>query len=91
MRMAMNIRKCETHKELPGKTDPRKVVPILNTKLKPKSDLTLSFVNSSNYVNALALRSERQSKIDRMRSNAVSNQTNNPESHRSIGSKKAIV
>jgi hypothetical protein len=89
--MAMNTRKCETLKEIPGKTDPRKVVPILNPKFKPKSDLTLAFVNSSNYVKTLALRSERQWKIDRMRNNAITNQTTNPESHRSIGSKKGIV
>jgi hypothetical protein len=89
--MAMNTRKVETHKELPGKTDPRKVVPILNTKFKPKSDLTLGFVDSSKYVNALAFRSERHRKIDQMRNNAVTNQTTNPQLHKSIGSKKGII
>jgi hypothetical protein len=87
----MNTRKCETHKELPGKTDPRKVLPVLNPKFKPKSDLTLGFVNSSNYVNALAFRSERHRKIDQMRNNAVTNQTTNPKPHKSLGPKKSIV
>jgi hypothetical protein len=76
--MAMNTRKCESLKELPRKTDSRKVAPVLNPKFKPKSDLTLGFVNSSNYVETLALRSERHRNIGRMRNNAVTNQTTNP-------------
>jgi hypothetical protein len=88
--MAMNIRKCESLKELPRKTHPRKVAPVLNTKFNPKSDLTVGFVDSSNYVNALASRSERHRKIDQMRNNAVTNQTTNLEFPVRIGSKKGI-
>jgi hypothetical protein len=76
----MNTRRYETLKDLPGRRDTRKVAPDLNprTKTKPKSDLTLAFVNSSDFIPSLAMQSERQVNIDRMRSNAVTNQTTNP-------------
>ena len=69
--------KYKTHQQI---ADQRNIVlPEINPKKKPKSDLTLAFMDSSGYVNSLALQSERAKKIDQMRSSAVSNQPAKPK------------
>jgi hypothetical protein len=77
--MAMKTKKWKTHGEIPGKRDPGKVVSlkVAPIKKKPKSDLTLGFVDSSDYVRTLARQCQRAEKIDRMRQSAVSNQRAN--------------
>ena len=77
----MNNYKWKSHTELPGKRDPGKVV-LLETdpRKRRKSDLTLGFLNSSDYVRTLAPQFSRTDKIDRMRQSAVSNQRANPGS-----------
>ena len=46
--MATKARKYETHIEIANERDPKNVVsPEINPRKKPKSDLTLGFVDSS--------------------------------------------
>ena len=52
----------------------------MNPSKKPKSDLTLGFMNSSDQVNSLAIQSLRAAEIDRMRQNAVRHQPTKPVS-----------
>jgi hypothetical protein len=74
-RVARNYRKYETRKEKNKEPTQRNaILPETYPKKKPKSDLTLSFVNPSDYVNSLAFESQRAGEIDRMRQNAVSHQ-----------------
>jgi hypothetical protein len=56
-------------------------MPEIDPKKKPKSDLTLAFMDSSDYVHSLALQSERTRKIFQMRQSAIINQPANPKSH----------
>ena len=88
--MAMNYRRNATSKDI-GRTDSRKVAPDLNPKYRRKSDLTLGFVNCSAFVQSLAVQSTRQVNIDRMRSNAVTNQTTNPQDRASMVSNKSMI
>lgn len=60
------------------------ILPETKPKKKPKSDLTLAFVDSSDYVNSLAIQSQHAERIDRIRQNAVINQRANPYSRWSI-------
>jgi hypothetical protein len=54
-------------------------MPEIDPKKKPKSDLTLKFMDSSDFVHSLALQSERTKKIDQMRQSAVINQPARPK------------
>lgn len=74
-RVTRNTRKNKTHIEMYNQLTPRNaILPETYPKKKRKSDLTLSFVNPSDYVNSLAFQSQRAGEIDRMRQNAVSHQ-----------------
>jgi hypothetical protein len=86
----MNYRRNETYKDT-RRRDSRKVAPDLNPKFRRKSDLTLGFVNSSSFVQSLAVQSTRQVNIDRMRSDAVTNQTTNPQARASNVSKDIMI
>jgi hypothetical protein len=71
----MNTRKYESLEEISNEvTAKNAILPKTHPKKKPKSDLTLAFVNPSDYVNSLAIQSQRAGEIDRMRQNAVSYQ-----------------
>ena len=48
--------------------------PEINPRKKPKSDLTLGFMDSSDYVSSIARQSQRNEEISQMRQNAFSNQ-----------------
>jgi hypothetical protein len=48
--------------------------PEINPRKKPKSDLTLAFMDSIDYVGSIARQCERNEKIHGMRQSAVSNQ-----------------
>jgi hypothetical protein len=77
----MKTNKWKSHREIPWKRDPGKVVlPETDTRKRRKSDLTLGFLNSSDYVRTLARQFSRTDKIDRMRQSAVSNQWASPVS-----------
>jgi hypothetical protein len=77
----MKTNKWKSHTEIPGERDPGKVVlPEIDPRKRRKSDLTLGFVDSSDYVRSLACQSQRAMKIDRMRQSAVSNQRATPDS-----------
>jgi hypothetical protein len=81
----MKTNKWKTHTEIPGERDPGKPVsPKVVPKKKPKSDLTLGFVDSSDYVRTLARQDQRVIKIDRMRQSAVSNHWATPDSQLSM-------
>ena len=76
----MKTRKFESQREIPNGRDPKKVLsPKFVTLKKQKSDLTLGFVDSSDYVRTLASQSKQAEKIDRMRQIAVRNQRAIPE------------
>jgi hypothetical protein len=87
----MKTNKWKTHGEIPGEKNPGIKAP---KKKKPKSDLTLGFVDSSDYIRTLACQSQRTETIYRMRQSALSNQRANLRSlHGSmipIKSQKAI-
>jgi hypothetical protein len=77
----MKTNKWKSQREIPGKRDPGKVVlPEIDPRKRRKSDLTITFLNSSDYVRTLARQFSRTDKIDRMRQSAVSNQRANPGS-----------
>jgi hypothetical protein len=79
--MAMKTNKWKSHAELPGKRDPGKVVLLeINPRKRRKSDLTLGFLDSSDYVRTLARQFSRIENIHRMRQSAVSNQRATPVS-----------
>jgi hypothetical protein len=84
--MAMKTNKWNSQTEIPGGRDPVNAVPpkVAPKKKKPKSDLTLGFVDSSDYVRSLACQYERAIKIDRMRQSAVSNQRATSDSQLSM-------
>jgi hypothetical protein len=84
--MAMKTNKWKTHTEIPAEKDPGKPESpkVAPKKKKPKSDLTLGFVDSSVYVRTLACQSQQAIKIDRMRQSAVSNQRSTPDSQLSM-------
>jgi hypothetical protein len=71
----MKTNKWNSHTEITGGRDPGKAVsPKVAPRKRRKSDLTLGFVDSSDYVRSLACQYQRAIKIDRMRQSAVSNQ-----------------
>jgi hypothetical protein len=77
----MNNNKWKSHTEIPSKRDPGKAVLLeIDPKKRRKSDLTLAFVDSSDYVGTIARQFSRTDKIDRMRQSAVSNQWATPVS-----------
>lgn len=72
----MGTRKQKTQNQMSSsKRIPTKVeTPQTKSKLKPKSDLTLAFMDSSTYVKDLARHSKIGQKIDRLRQSAISEQ-----------------
>jgi hypothetical protein len=77
----MKTNKWKSQREIPVKRDPKKVMLLeIDPRKRRKSDLTLTFLNSSDYVRTLARQFSRTDKIDRMRQSAVSNQRANPGS-----------
>ena len=79
--MAMKTNKWKSHTELPGKRNPGKVVLLeIDPRKRRKSDLTIAFLNSSEYVRTLARQFSRVEYIHRMRQSAVSNQWATPVS-----------
>jgi hypothetical protein len=84
--MAMKTNKWKSHTEIPGEREPGKAMSpkVVTKKKKPKSDLTLGFVDSSDYVRTLAHLDQRVIKIDRMRQSAVSNQRATSDSQLSM-------
>jgi hypothetical protein len=81
----METNKWKSHTEIPGERDPGKVVlPKVAPRKRRKSDLTIGFVDSSDYVCTLARQNQRVMKIDRMRQSAVSNQQATPDSQLSM-------
>jgi hypothetical protein len=81
----MKTNKWKSHTEIPGEGDPGKpVLPEIDSRKRRKSDLTIGFVDSSEYVRTLACQSQRAIKIDRMRQSAVSNQRATPDSQLSM-------
>ncbi len=83
--MAMKTNKWKSHTEIPGERDPGKPVsPKVAPRKRRKSDLTIGFVDSSEFVGTLSRQSQRAIKIDRMRQSAVSNQRATPDSQLSM-------
>jgi hypothetical protein len=81
--MDMNNNKWKSHTEIPGNRDPGKPVSQkVAPKKRRKSDLTLAFLNSSDYVGTIAHQFSRTDKIHQMRQSAVSNQWTNPVSRK---------
>jgi hypothetical protein len=79
--MTMKTNKWKSQTEIPGRRDSGKVMLLkIDPRKRRKSDLTLTFLNSSDYVRTLARQFSRTDKIDRMRQSAVSNQRANPGS-----------
>jgi hypothetical protein len=77
----MKTNKWKSHTEIPGERDPGKpVLPEIDSRKRRKSDLTIGFMDSSDYVHTLARQFSRTDKIDRMRQSAVSNQRASPGS-----------
>jgi hypothetical protein len=81
----MKTNKWKSHTEIPGERDPVKPVsPKVAPRKRRKSDLTIGFVDSSEFVGTLSRQSQRAIKIDRMRQSAVSNQRATPDSQLSM-------
>jgi hypothetical protein len=72
----MGTRKKKTQKEISSsKQTPTKVeTPVIRSKIKPKSDLTLAFMDSATYIKDLARHNEMGQRIDRLRKSAISQQ-----------------
>jgi hypothetical protein len=81
----MKTNKWKSHTEIPGERDLGKPVsPKVAPRKRRKSDLTIGFVDSSDYVRTLSRQHQRAIKIDRMRQSAVSNQRATPDSQLSM-------